>query len=141
MAYNYSNYSARGFSFFEIIASLSLVSLMMISASSAASGYVEHSALPDLRMKANHAAHQVLDSIRRKPIAILPLEGSEEAYCTIDNTDFAVRLTYCVKSQYCVPDSSRHLFFEVYYKNKRMFTLDTVHSQPAIHAYPASRTL
>lgn len=121
--------SRKGFTLVEILVAMGIFSVAIAAVIPAMLNFAKSNVSSEQRMGAILAAQQKLDELRLVDPATMPTNGSVVGSYDAGDRSYSVTTFYCSNSTYCASATTRHLKVEVRYKNKLMYSVETVYAQ------------
>ncbi len=119
----------NGFSLIEVLISLMIFSVVLAGMGPAFVSHTRYNSQSEIRSEAIAVAEQAVDGLRFTDPTQLPSSGSSQQNIVIGNRTYNATTSYCLNSQFCSSANNRHITVAVSYKNKNIFSTQTVFTQ------------
>ena len=123
---------ASGFTLIEALVALAILGLTGLAVLPAFMTHLDANTRSERRSDAIGAVQQRMEWLRLQDPDEMPMGSPPESeIVTIGDREYEVRTHYCLRSEYCPPDSpgSRHLTVEIYFEGRKIYDVETVYTQ------------
>lgn len=120
----------QGVSLLEVLVSTFIFLSAMAAFSPALLGTINKHNVTMYKTGAYQVAQQQLDALRQQNISALPNTGTQGPVNVMqDGRSYQVYTTYCAQTSFCASSSTRGISVSVYYKNNKVYEVETVFTQ------------
>jgi len=120
--------SQRGVSIMESLVSMSIFMIVTMGIAGGSSSFMKFNTLSEQKSGAVAATQQAFDKLRFQDPSTLPTSGTISTSVLVGGRNYDVRVSYCENSLYCASFSQRHLTARAYYRNSKMYQVETVYA-------------
>lgn len=118
-----------GFSLIEVLISLLIFSVVLAGMGPSFVAHSRYNTQSEIRSEAIAVAEQAIDDLRFSDPTQLPSSGSSQQNIAIGSRTYSATTSYCLNAQFCNSTNNRHITVAVSYKNKTLFSTQTVFTQ------------
>lgn len=116
----------RGFTLLEGLVSLAVLGIALAGILPAFFGYMNVNTRNEVRTGAVAAAQEQMEALRFGDPSAMPTGGATgPSYVAIDDREYELTSRYCVRSEYCTPNS-RHVLIEVGFGGNVIYQTESV---------------
>lgn len=119
----------RGITIMESMVSMALFLIVSVGIAGGSASYMKANTVNEQKGGAIAATQQAFDKLRFQDPATLPQSGTVNTTVTVGGRNFTVALSYCENSSYCAALSLRHITARAYYRNAKLYQVETVYAQ------------
>jgi prepilin-type N-terminal cleavage/methylation domain-containing protein len=124
-----SNATQRGVSLMECLVSMALFLIVTVGIAGGSASFMKQNTTNEQKGGAIAATQQAFDNIRFQDPSTLPMSGTVSSTVAVGGRNYDVRLSYCETSSYCSSLSLRHVTARTYFKNVKLYQVETVYAQ------------
>ena len=123
------NATQRGVSIMECLVSMALFLIVTIGIAGGSSAFMRQNTTNEQKGGAIAATQQAFDKLRFQDPATLPMTGIVTSTVAVGGRNYDVKLSYCETSSYCSSLSLRHVTARTYFRNVKLYQVETVYAQ------------
>lgn len=124
-----SNATQRGVSLMECLVSMALFLIVTVGIAGGSASFMKQNTTNEQKGGAIAATQQAFDKVRFQDPSTLPMTGTVSSTVAVGGRNYDVRLSYCETSSYCSSLSLRHVTARTYFKNVKLYQVETVYAQ------------
>jgi hypothetical protein len=113
----------------ECLVSMALFLIVTVGIAGGSAAFMKQNTTNEQKGGAVAATQQAFDKLRFQDPATLPMTGTASSIVAVGGRNYDVKLSYCETTSYCSSLSLRHVTARTYFRNVKLYQVETVYAQ------------